>query len=137
MKKLMLLIPILLLSYKASSQPGTQKDSIVSLKSPIAREVIKELITCDGCKEELNQVNLALTLTKEKVTLKDQIISLQLVKINNLENIQINIQEQLELQKKITQQVQYDLKVQKKKTFLFKVTTVVGVLTTGYILLAK
>ena len=137
MKKLVLLIPLLFLSYKASSQQGTQKDSIVSLNPSVAREVIKDIIKGDGSKRELEQVKVALKLTREKINLKDQIISFQNTKINNLESIQMGIEEQLAIQKKITDQIEQELRAQKKKAFLYKLTTVVGVVTTGYLLIKQ
>jgi hypothetical protein len=57
MKKLMLLVPILLLTLSSFSQTDTTK---VKISTPIAKLIVKDLILGDGCKEELK-------LTQEKV----------------------------------------------------------------------
>ena len=57
-KKLMLLIVLMMMSWKSFSQNVIDSTSI-QLKKPVAKLVIKDLITGDGAKNEL-----ALTLDK-------------------------------------------------------------------------
>ena len=82
MKKLMLLIPILLMSLCGFSQTDTKSDSIVQLKVPIAKLVIKDILSGDGAKAELKEVykvldekNLQIGLYKQKDSLKDEKIT--------------------------------------------------------------
>ena len=101
MKKLIPLISLLLLSWSSFSQQDIAKDSIVSLKVPVVRLVIKDLIEGDGTKEELKEVNTLLELTNEKINLKDQEISTLGSKIQNLELVIKTKDEQFSLQEEL------------------------------------
>ena len=83
MKKLILLISLILVSFKSFSQ----KDTIVSLKQPIAKLVIKDLITGDGAKEELKKTMELLLLEQKKIVLKDSVITKLDIKVLNLERL--------------------------------------------------
>ena len=83
MKKLMLLVIILFTTFSSFSQTVTnqtpvKQDSIVPLKVPTARLVIKDILSGDGAKIELKEVykmldekNLQIDLYKQKDSLKD------------------------------------------------------------------
>jgi hypothetical protein len=137
MKKLILLINILLLSWSSFSQQDTAKDSIVFLKVPVAKLVIKDLIEGDGNKEELKEVSRVLELTQEKITLKDKELSTLNLKIQNLELVVKTKDEQFSLQEELSKKLQKELKVEKTKSFLYKIGTGVGVVATVLLLLQK
>ena len=137
MKKLIPLISLLLLSWSSFSQQDIAKDSIVSLKVPVVRLVIKDLIEGDGTKEELKEVNTLLELTNEKINLKDQEISTLGSKIQNLELVIKTKDEQFSLQEELSKKLQKELRTEKTKSFLYKIGTGVGVVATILLLLQK
>ena len=122
MKKLILLISLLLVSFKSFSQ----NDTIVSLKQPIAKLVIKDLISGDGAKLELLSIQELLKLEQKKVVLKDSVIGKLDTKVLNLENIILKKDEQFNLEATKSLQLEKELKGQRRKTFLYKVGTYIG-----------
>ncbi len=122
---------------KSFSQTVTKTniDTIVPLKVPIAKLVIKDLIGGDGAKAEVADLNKVISLKdtqislfKEKDTLKDQ-------KIANLETIIVKKDQQFDLERQKSESLLKELKGQRRKTFLFKVGTFVGVVATSMLLL--
>jgi len=140
MRKLILLTSLLFWSLNSFSQQGTaikSVDSIVPLKAPIARLVIKDLLEGDGNKEELEETNKVLNLTKEKVILKDDVIATLNSKVLNLETIIETKQEQFDLQKELSDKLVAELKLEKTKSFLYKIGTGVGVVASIILLVQK
>ena len=68
--KWMLLIILMMMNLKGFSQNDTVQSSI-QLQKPIAKLVIKDLITGDGAKEELVLFTDKLLLLEQKIVLKD------------------------------------------------------------------
>ena len=126
MKKLILLIGLLSLSWNSFSQKDTKRDSIVPLKVPIVRLVIKDLLQGDGNKIQVLELNKELVLTRDKVILKDSVIKTLNSKLINLETIILTKDEQFKLQQELSKKLTKELKSQKRKTFLYKVGTGVG-----------
>ena len=122
MSKKILLIILLLVSFKSFSQT----DTIVSLREPVAKLVIKDLITGDGAKIELLSTQELLKLEQKKVVLKDSVIGTLNVKIVNLQDIIGKKDEQFSLEREKSKQLEKELKGQRRKTFLYKVGTYVG-----------
>ena len=127
MKKLTLLTLTLLLSLKSFSQEDTVKDSIVSIKAPIARLVIKDLINGDGAQEELIQVNILLELEKTKVEVKSKEVEILKTKVSNLEKSDIYQSGQLNTASELSKKLHKELKAEKRKSFLYRIGTGVGV----------
>ncbi len=105
------------------------------LKVPVAKLVIKDLISGDGAKAEVLDLNKVIGLKddqiklfKEKDTLKDQ-------KISNLELIIVKKDEQFNLERQKSESLLKELKGQRRKTFLYKVGSFVGVLATSALLI--
>jgi hypothetical protein len=97
--------------------------------------VIKDLISGDGAKAEVIDLNKVIGLKddqiklfKEKDTLKDQ-------KISNLELIISKKDEQFNLERQKSESLLKELKGQRRKTFLYKVGSFVGVIATSMLLL--
>ena len=122
MKKLLVLIVLLLVSFKSFSQ----NDTIVSLKQPIAKLVIKDLVSYDGLKIELVSIQELLKLEQKKVVLKDSVITTLNGKVLNLETILLKKDEQFGLEREKSLQLEKELKSQRRKTFLYKVGTYIG-----------
>ena len=137
MRKLILLISLLLLSWSSFSQKDTKKDSIVPLKVPIAKLVIKDLIEGDGNKLVIIDLNKLLDLNKEKLKVKDSVISTLDKKIVNLETIILTKDEQFKLQQELSAKLVKELKAQKRKTFLYKVGAGIGTVATILLLVQK
>ena len=122
MKKLLALIVLLLVSFKSFSQ----NDTIVSLKQPVAKLVIKDLVSYDGLKIELVSIQELLKLEQKKVVLKDSVITTLNGKVLNLETILLKKDEQFGLEREKSLQLEKELKSQRRKTFLYKVGTYIG-----------
>ena len=135
MKKLILLIPILLLNLKSFSQQDTIKDSIVSIKVPIVRLVIKDLINGDGAIEELVQVSSLLELERNKAEVRTKEIEILNTKVTNLEKNDLFQAGQLNTASELSKKLHKELKAEKRKSFLYKVGTGVGVVLTAILLL--
>ena len=130
MKKLMLLVTILLVSLSGFSQTDTKSDSIVPLKVPIAKLVIKDILSGDGAKAELKEVykvldekNLQIGLYKQKDSLKDE-------KITNLNVIIDKKDQQFSLEREKSNSLLKELKVQKFKTAVYKAGSGIALIMT-------
>ena len=122
MRKRILLIILLLVSFKSFSQ----NDTIVSLREPVAKLVIKDLIEGDGTRVELISTLELLKLEQKKVLLKDSVIGTLNIKVLNLEDIIGKKDEQFSLEREKSLQLEKELKGQRRKTFLYKVGTYIG-----------
>ena len=130
MNKSIVLIVLLLVSFKSFSQ----NDTIVSLKEPVAKLVIKDLVSYDGLKIELKETVELLTLEQKKIVLKDSVISSLNTKVFNLETIISKKDEQFNLERQKSDQLIKELKKEKRKTFFYKFGTyAAGVLTFLYV----
>ena len=97
--------------------------------------VIKDLVKFDGLKLELVQTNDLLKLTNDKLILKDSVITNLNGKVVNLQTIIIKKDEQFSLEREKSLQLQKELKGQRRKTFLYKVGTWIGVGLTTYFII--
>ena len=132
--KWMLLIILMMMSSKGFSQNDTVPSSI-QLKKPIAKLVIKDLITGDGAKEELTLNIDKLQILEQKITLKDSIIVNLNSQIGNFNSILNTKSDQLALSRELSQKLQNDLKKQKLKT---KLVGGVGIaVAVGILVIAK
>ena len=116
-QKLMLLIILMMMSLIGFSQNDTVQSSI-QLKKPIAKLVIKDLITGDGAKEELVITSDKIKLLEQKIVLKDSIITNLNSQIGNFNSIMSTKTDQLALSRELSEKLQADLKKQKLKTRL-------------------
>ena len=105
------------------------------MKKPIAKLVIKDLITGDGIKEELSLSVSKIRLLEQKVVLKDSIIFNLNSQVGNFENIMLTKTDQLALSQELSKRLQLDLKKQKVKTKLMGGAGLVAVI--GAIFLLK
>jgi hypothetical protein len=145
MKKLILLISFLILSWNTFSQTattnpsqGTKTDSTqVCLPTPIARQVAKDLIRLDGCKEEIKLLEAKVFKFEDLIKVKDAVITLQTEKDANSQKTISLLEKQVQEYDDLSNDLRKELKGQKVKSFLWKVGTVVGILTTSYLLIAN
>ena len=125
--KLMPLMILMMMNLKGFSQNDTLQSSI-QLKKPIAKLVIKDLITGDGAKEELALNIDKLQILEQKITLKDSIIVNLNSQIGNFNSILNTKSDQLALSRELSQKLQNDLKKQKLTTKLVGGAGIVAVL---------
>lgn len=107
MKKLLILVPILFLSFKSFSQ----NDTLVKLQIPVAKLVITDLIEGDAAKNQLYLTEEQIEVLQEKIVLQDSIIS-------NYEKVINNQSQQLNISQELSNRLETDLKKQKVKTKL-------------------
>lgn len=127
MKKLLLLTIILFTTLSSFSQTVTKTDSIVPLKVPTAKLVIKDLLQGDGAKAELTEANKVIDLQKGQITLYVQKDSLKDQKIVNLNTIIDKTTQQRDLAIDMSKSLEKELKVQQLKTKFYKASSFVGI----------
>ena len=127
MKKLLLLTIILFTTLSSFSQTVTKTDSIVPLKVPTAKLVIKDLLQGDGAKAELTEANKVIDLQKGQITLYVQKDSLKDQKIINLNTIIDKTTQQRDLAIDMAKSLEKELKVQQLKTKFYKASSFVGI----------
>ena len=132
--KLMLLITLMMTSLKGFSQNVTDSTSI-QLQKPIAKLVIKDLITGDGAKNEVVLLGDKIKILEQKVVLKDSIISNYELKMNNFNSILSTKSNQLLLSQELSKKLEIDLQKQKVKNKLTAGAGIIAVI--GAVLLVK
>ena len=123
-----------MLSLNSFSQIDTTR---ISLQSNIARLVAKDLIRYDGCSQELKLTQEKVIKLEQRESQKDTIIKLYEEKDENSEYIIRQYELQVGQYEHLTSDLQDELKKSRTKTFLYKVGTFLGILTTSYLLLLK
>jgi hypothetical protein len=113
----------------------TNIDTIVPLKVPVAKLVIKDLIKGDGDALEVKELNRVILLKDDQISLFKQKDTLKDQKISNLELIIVKKDQQFDLERQKSESLLKELKGQRRKTFLYKVGTFVGVIATSALLL--
>ncbi|OVE74120.1 hypothetical protein BVX94_01500 [bacterium B17] len=135
--KLMLLITLMTMSLKGFSQNATKKSSQdstrIQLTKPIAKLVIKDLITGDGAKQELVLFSDKIKLLEQKIVLKDSIIFNLDSQIHNFNSIISTKSNQLLISQELSKKLQVDLKKQKFKNKLTLGGGIVAVIITALI----
>jgi uncharacterized coiled-coil protein SlyX len=133
MKKLGLLIILMMTSFISFSQNDIDTLSI-RLEKPVAKLVIKDLITGDEAKEELGLSVKKFQLLEQKIVLKDSVITNLNDQISNFNTMMTTKQDQLNLSQELSKKLQKDLKKQKLKTKLAGGAGVVAVIAVAVLL---
>ena len=125
------------MTLKSFSQTVTKTnvDTIVALKVPVAKLVIKDLMKGDGAVAEVVELNKVVSLKDEQIGLYKQKDSLKDQKIGNLELIITKKDEQFGLERQKSESLFKELKGQRRKTFLYKVGSFAGIIMTSLYLL--
>ena len=119
-----------MLSLNSFSQTDTTK---VILPTKVARQVVKDLIRYDGCKEELRLTQEKVIKLQEREIQKDTIIKLLNDKDANNQYIIQQKDLQIGQYEHLTDDLTKELKGQRNRTFLYKVGTFVGILTSLFL----
>jgi hypothetical protein len=122
-----MLILLGMMSLNSFSQNVIDSTSI-QLKKPIARLVIKDLITGDSFKQELSLINTKYSLLENKIILKDSVINNLNFQINNFNSILNTKGSQLILSQQLNKKLKLEVKKQKFKNKLTAGAGVVAVL---------
>ena len=133
MKKLLLSILLVTLSFTSFSQNDTDSTSI-QLEVPVAKLVIKDLISGDGAKEELIINFEKVNLLNQKLVLKDSVIANLNSKIFNFNSMLDTKSNQLTLSQELSKKLETDLKKQQLKTKLMGGAGIVAVAVTIFLL---
>jgi hypothetical protein len=145
MKKLILLTSFLILSWNTFSQTATTQPLPVSssdttqvcIPAPIAREVAKDLLRYDGCKEEIKLLLSKIDKIQDISKVKDVMIVMHEEKDKNSEYIISQLELQIQQYDKMSDDLHKELKGQRTKSFLWKAAAFIGVITTSYLLITK
>ena len=134
MKKLGLLISLMMTSFISFSQNDIDTLSI-RLEKPVAKLVIKDLLTGDEAKDELVLSVKKFQLLEQKVVLKDSVISNLNDQITNFNSMILTKNDQLNLSQELSKKLKRDLQKQKLKT---KLVGLAGIgVAVGILVIAK
>jgi hypothetical protein len=97
--------------------------------------VIKDLIKGDGAIVEIKELNKVILMKDDQISLMKQKDTLKDQKISNLELIITKKDEQFSLERQKSESLLKELKGQRRKTFLYKVGSFVGIVATSVLLL--
>ena len=113
----------------------SKSQDTIHIPTPVAKQIAKELVGCDSAKAILELTKEQLTLTEQKVTLKDSIISGHVQKGIMYEERIKNEQLKFDTQGKWVDQLRKQNKKLKAKLLFTKITlsAIVGGLTYLYI----
>jgi len=129
-----------MLSLSSYSQTDTTKITVldttkVTIPTRIARLVYQDLLRYDGAKLEIVELNKVIGLKDEQFNLFKQKDTLKDQKISNLELIITKKEQQFDLERAKSESLLKELKGQRRKTFLYKIGSFVGVIATSMLLL--
>jgi hypothetical protein len=129
-----------MLSLSSYSQTDTTKITVldttkVTIPTRIARLVYQDLLRYDGAKLEIVELNKVIVLKDEQFNLFKQKDALKDQKISNLELIITKKDQQFDLERAKSESLLKELKGQRRKTFLYKIGSFVGVIATSMLLL--
>ena len=136
MKRLIVLIILIMMSFTSFSQTDTDSTSI-RLQVPIAKLVIKDLITGDAAKQQLIVTDTILQKKDIQLHAKDTIISNLNLQIVNFNKIIATKDKQKQIQENLQKDLEKALKKAKRREFLYKVGTIAGGVMTVLYLTSK
>ncbi len=108
----------------------------MKLEVPIVRLVIKDLITFDGIKLQLNETEELIKLLNDKLLLKDTIIVSLNTKVANLEEIITKKDDQFDLEREKSKLLELEIKRQRNKTLWWKIAAGAGFVTILFLTIA-
>jgi len=122
-RNLILLVALISVSFKSFSQTDTK----VLLTEPVARLVVKDLVTFDGLKLQYDLTLKRLqTLEEKTLTLQEVINNLQL-QLDNRSNVIEQKNAQIENYKSISEDLKKALKRERATKKLYKIGSAIGV----------
>jgi len=142
MKKLILLISFLTLSWNTFSQTDTTKTSTqskdttqVCLPAPVARQVAKDLLRYDGCVEEIKLLYSKIDKLEDVSKVKTAMLELYEEKDTNTQFMIQQKDLQIQQYEKLTDDLTKEVKSKRRSSLFWKVTTGLGIFSSVYLLL--
>ena len=132
----MLLTVTLLMSYNSFSQTVTDSTKIV-LTKPIAKLVIKDIVIGDQLKVKLKTIEELLGETNLKLNTQSILVTNLNGQISNYKNIITDLSSKSSIQNDLSKDLENALKASKRRTFLYKVGSVIGGVATLILLVQK
>ncbi|MEY4571278.1 MAG: hypothetical protein RLZ10_471 [Bacteroidota bacterium] len=129
------MVTLSLSSYSQTDTLNKQDTTKVVLSTRVARLVYQDLLRYDGAKLEIVELKKVIDLKDEQINLFKQKDALKDQKIGNLELIITKKDEQFSLERAKSESLLKELKGQRRKTFLYKIGSFVGVIATSMLLL--
>ena len=123
-----------MLSLSSFSQTDTSK---VVLPAKTARLIIKDLIEGDGCQMAMQQTNLKIQKLEEREAQKDTAITILKQKDSTNKYIILQKENQLNLCKELSENLQKEIRGYKTKNFILKVGFFGSTATAAYLLILR
>ena len=111
--------------------------SKIVLSKPVAKLVVKDLVSFDQIQLELNTTNDLLNQTNNKLQTQSILIGNLESQIKNYDNILTKLNSKYDVQQRLSEDLEKSLKRQKTMTTIYKIGTTVGLVATGLLLLQK
>ena len=124
------------MSYNSFSQTDTDSTKIV-LTKPVAKLVIQDIIGGDQLKIQLKTTEELLAETNNKLDTQGLLVVNLETQINNYQGIIEDLNSKSKIQDDLSKDLEKALKAQRRRTFLYKVGTIVGGTATLLLLVQK
>ena len=124
------------MSYNSFSQTDTDSTKIV-LTKPVAKLVIQDIIGGDQLKIQLKTTEELLAETNNKLDTQGLLVVNLETQINNYQGIIDDLNSKSKIQDDLSKDLEKALKAQRRRTFLYKVGTIVGGTATLLLLIQK
>ncbi len=96
--------------------------------------IYKELLIKDGLEKEVSEKNKLIILKDEQIIIYKQKDTLKEQKIKNLETVILKKDEQFLIEEKKSKDLLKELKSERRKTFMYKAGTFIGLVLTSVLL---
>ena len=107
------------------------------MTKPIAKLVVKDLVSFDQVRLELTATNDLLLETNNKVKTQSVLIGNLESQVSNYDNIFAELNAKYDVQQRLSADLERSLKRQKTMTTIYKIGTTVGLVATGLLLIQK
>jgi TolA-binding protein len=124
------------MSFNSFSQTDTDSTKIV-LTKPVAKLVIQDIVVGDQLKIQLKTTEELLGETNKKLETQSLLVVNLESQISNYQGIVADLNSKSKVQADLSKDLEKALKAQRRRTFLYKVGTVVGGVATLLLLIQK
>ena len=124
------------MSYSSSSQTATDSTKIV-LTKPVAKLVIQDIVVGDQLKIQLKTTEELLKETNLKLDTQSFLVVNLETQVGNYKSIIADLNSKSNIQVDLAKDLEKALKAQKRRTFFYKMGTVVGGVATLLLLVQK
>lgn len=115
----------------------SQQDTKIQLTKPVAKLVVKDLITADGLKVEVKTLNELLTETNNKLSTQNVLVGNLQAQIDNYVYIIDQKNAQLSTSSELSNELEKQLKKEARAKKFYKVGTTVGAAAVLLLLIQK